>query len=71
MCFLLGYCRSLGLESQNKAVGPSLQLRGFLLGFPTSSKAHDAVSVEEVVWLVGAGGVPERGSEEQAVSHGS
>ena len=71
MCFLLGYCKSLGLECQNKAVGLPLGLKGFLLGFPTSPNAHDAASVEEVMWLVGVAGVPERGSGEQAVSYGS
>lgn len=71
MCFLLGYCKSLGLERQNKAVRPPPELKGFLSGFPTSPNAHDAASVEEVMWLAGVAGVPERGSGEQAVSHSS
>lgn len=52
MCFLLGYCKSLGMECPNKAVGPPPGLKGFLLGFLTSPNAHDAASVEGVVWLV-------------------
>lgn len=70
MCFLLGYWKFLGLACQNKAVGPSRGLKGFLLGLPTSPSAHDTASVEEVMWLVGVAAVPEPGSGDQAASHG-
>lgn len=70
MRFLLGCWKFLGLACQNKAVGPSCGLKGFLMGLPTSPSAHDAASVE-VMWLAGAAAVPEPGSEDQAASHGS
>lgn len=34
MCFLLRYCKSLGLECQNKAVGPSPGLEGLFIRLP-------------------------------------
>lgn len=52
MCFLHGYCKSLGLKCPNKAMGPRPGLKGYLLGFPTSPNAHNAASVDEVTWLV-------------------
>lgn len=49
MHFLLDYCKSLGLECQNKVVGPPPGLKGFLSGFPIPPNAHDAASVEQVL----------------------
>lgn len=60
------------------AVGMSKQSCGAIpwaerhfIGPSNITSAHDAASVEEVMWLVGAAAVPEPGSGDQAASHGS
>lgn len=70
MCFLLGNCKSLGLESWNEAEEPPSGLKGYLLGFPTSPSVHNAAPVEAVGWPLGVAGGLEDGSGDQAISWG-